>query len=136
MKKNTVKFICNKLSRDKTVANMESTGITTNHTILTGTALIAALNKKLVEEAHEVIEAFSGDNRNEMISELVDVLDLIDALRKTHNITMDEIKEVQKATHLKRGGYENGIFMETIEMEEDNPWVTHFRKSPEKYPEI
>lgn len=133
MKGPMIKFNCNKLSRDKTLKNMEREGIITTHIVLQGKALIDALNKKLIEEAHEVVEAH---DRNDVVSELVDVLEVIDGLCKAYGISHDEIASAKKATHQKRGGFEQGLFLQTIEMASDNPWVAHFRKSPEKYPEI
>jgi predicted house-cleaning noncanonical NTP pyrophosphatase (MazG superfamily) len=125
--------MCKKLSRDKTVENMKAAGITTNYKILEGKLLLDALNQKLLEETHELMKAH---DRKEVISELADVLEVMDGLCKAHNITMNELLEVKNSTKEKRGGFEKGIFMETIEMDEDNLWVKHFRKSPDKYPEI
>lgn len=36
----------------------------------------------------------------------------------------------------KRGEFEKGFYLETVQMNEDNSKIKHFRSSPEKYPEI
>lgn len=128
-----VKFICNKLSRDKTLLDMKNAGIRTTHTILENEDLHAALHKKLIEECNEVILA---TDRTALINELADVLEVIDGICNAYGIAHKEIVTAQKATRAQRGGFKKGIFVQTIEMDEDNQWVKHFRKSPGKYPEI
>jgi len=128
-----IKFVCNKLSRDKTVESMNHEGIVTHYKLLNNTELQDALKAKLIEEAHEVQEAVE---RNDIISEIADVLELIDGLYKAYEISPQEVAAAQKAAHQRRGGYEKGIFMQTIEMDVSNPRVAHFRKSPTRYPEV
>lgn len=128
-----IKFGCNKISRDNTLARMAAADIITHYKILTGAELDQALKNKLIEEAHEVVTA---ENRAELISELADTLEVLDAICKAANISQTELLEVKNNIKIQRGGFERGIFMEYIEMAEDNPWVAHFRKSPEKYPEL
>ena len=128
-----IKFGCNKISRDNTVARMTAADIITHYKILTGTELNQALKNKLIEEAHEVLTA---EDRTELISELADTLEVLEALCQSHNISQAEILEVKHAIKAQRGNFDRGVFMEYIEMAEDNPWVAHFRKSPEKYPEF
>jgi hypothetical protein len=53
-----------------------------------------------------------------------------------HGISIKEIEKAKEKKYQKLGGFENGLYIETIEMEESNPKVMHFRKSPNKYPEI
>lgn len=127
------KFVCNKLSRDKTLENMHSEGISTTHSMLSGQRLYDELNKKLLEETNEVIDA---RERSDIISELADVLEVIDGICAAHKITRDEIDVVKNAIAQKRGGFKTGLFVEVIAMDEGNPRVAHFRKSPEKYPEL
>lgn len=126
-------FLCNKLARDKTLQNFKESHITTTHRIVAGKELVEALNKKILEEAREVTET---TDRKEIISELADILEVINGLCKAHAISHEEIEAVRTSIHNKRGGFENGLFLEAIEMAEDNPAVQHFRKSPERYIEI
>lgn len=128
-----IKFRCDKISRDNTLARMAAADIITHYKILTGAELNQALKNKLIEEAHEVVTA---ENRTELISELADTLEVLEALCQSHNISQAELLAVKNSIKAQRGGFERGVFMEYIEMAEDNPWVAHFRKSPEKYPEF
>jgi predicted house-cleaning noncanonical NTP pyrophosphatase (MazG superfamily) len=131
--KSMITFICKKLARDKTLETMKKEGITTNHSFLNHESFIKALKQKLIEESQEVAEA---PDRKELIKELADVSEVIDALVIKSGISDDEIKAVQAAIRQERGGFEKGIFLETISMADDCPSVKHFRKSPHRYIEI
>lgn len=127
-----IKFKCNKLVRDKSLQRMGQSGIHATSHILSKENLLTAAQQKLIEESHEVAEA---TNRTEVISELVDVLDVIDLLKKIYNITEDELMVEKQTKFQERGAFEKGIFLEYIEMAEDNPRIAHFRSTPDKYPE-
>ena len=125
-------FRCDKLGRDKTLEGFKKEGVTPQYKMLTGKELYEALLLKLVEEADEVRDA---RNRQELIEELADVLEVIDALCKTQGISMEEIASVKEAKLKERGGFEAGLYIETVHVDDDNPKVEHFRLSPDKYPE-
>jgi predicted house-cleaning noncanonical NTP pyrophosphatase (MazG superfamily) len=125
-------FRCDKLGRDKTLEGFKKEGVTPQYKMLTGKELYEALLLKLVEEADEVRDARS---RQELIEELADVLEVIDALCKTQGISMEEIAPVKEAKLKERGGFEAGLYIETVHVDDDNPKVEHFRLSPDKYPE-
>lgn len=125
-----VKFICNKLGRDKGLQTFEKEGITPEYQILTGESLGYALKDKLIEEAHEVGEA---EGKNQLISELADVLEVIDGLCKLYEINHADVLQAKKAKYEERGGFEQGFFVESLSMDEDNPKVYYFRDSPDKY---
>lgn len=128
-----IKFRCNKLSRDKTLQRMFDAQVITHYRHLTGPELAQALRDKLLEETHEVL---TSTDRTELVAELADLLEVINALCDQQGISQAELLEVQAATKALRGGFSQGVFMEYIEMADDNPWVAHFRKQPEKYPEF
>ena len=128
-----VKFICNKLGRDKGLQGFASEKITLHYQLLQGNELCVALKEKLVEEAIEVQEAC---NEQEIIAELADVLEVIDGLCKAYDISLEQVIVEKEKRNQDRGGFETGLYIETIEMDKDNPRIEHFRKSPKKYPEI
>lgn len=128
-----VKFVCNKIGRDKGPERFQSQDITCHYKHLEGHELAKALKEKLIEEAYEVQEAA---NPQELISELADILEVINGLCKAHSISLKEIETIKEEKHHEHGGFEKGFYVETIEMDESNPRVEHFRKSPQKYPEI
>jgi len=126
----TITFMCNKLARDKVAETMRQTGITTKHRQVTPDELRALLSQKLLEEATEVTQA---TNREDIISELADVCEVIDGLKKAHAIASEEIAVIQATKRQKRGGFEQGVFLESITLAENNEWTQIFRASPDRY---
>jgi predicted house-cleaning noncanonical NTP pyrophosphatase (MazG superfamily) len=128
-----IKFIGNKLGRDKSLENLIADGITPQYRYISGHELRVALQRKLIEEAQEVHDT---NDKKEIIDELADVLEVIDGLRKAYDISMDDVLKAKAEKLQRRGGFETGWYLETFELEDDNPKVAYFRKTPDKYPEI
>ena len=128
-----IKFICNKLARDKTIEGMAKSAIQTSYKQLQNKELLEELRKKLLEESLEVAEA---TERTQVVDELADVFEVIDALRAMYRITAAEVSAAKRRIYRKRGGFKKGIFLEAIEMSESNPCVQHFRASPDRYLEV
>jgi predicted house-cleaning noncanonical NTP pyrophosphatase (MazG superfamily) len=125
--------MCNKLGRDKGLTSFKAQNVIPTYRLLKGEELGSALKDKLIEESQEVKEA---NNQQELISELADVLEVINGICKVYNISMNDIEPVKAQKYQERGGFEHGFYLEAVEMEENNSRIEHFRKSPEKYPEI
>ena len=127
-----IKFLCNKLGRDKGLEGFAAQAITPHYKILIGKDLCNALKNKLLEEAYETQEA----NEQEITAELADVLEVIHGLCRAYGISVQKVEQIREQKYQERGGFEKGLYIETLEMETTNPKVEHFRKSPLKYPEI
>ena len=69
------------------------------------------LEKKLYEEYQEVLNTTTGDER---IEELADMLEIIIALAKLEDKTLDDVVEVAKTKRLKRGGFDKKIYLEKV----------------------
>lgn len=69
------------------------------------------LEKKLLEEYNEVLSTTNTESR---IEELADMLEIIKALAILENKTLDDINKVAEQKKLKRGGFENRIFLEKL----------------------
>ena len=69
---------------------------------------IAALKQKLVEEAHEVLET---TNKETMTHELADVLEVIEALMKASDITLDNVIKVKEEKAITNGKFDKRIFL-------------------------
>ncbi|MFA6066468.1 MAG: nucleoside triphosphate pyrophosphohydrolase [Candidatus Babeliaceae bacterium] len=128
-----IKFLCNKLGRDKGLESFKAEGITPKYKLLSGNELREALKHKLIEESYEIRDA---DDCQEVIAELADVLEVVDGLCKAYGISAKDIEKVKEKKYQERGGFATGLYIETLEMENDNPKVQHFRASPDKYPEV
>lgn len=126
-------FLCNKLGRDKDLENFKAQGIVPKYKMLSGDEWRAELQRKLIEEVTEVSEA---KNAEEITDELADILIVIHGLCKAHGISIEDLERIKQKKYVQRGGFEQGLYIERLEMESSNPKVRHFRASPNKYPEI
>jgi predicted house-cleaning noncanonical NTP pyrophosphatase (MazG superfamily) len=126
-------FYQNKLWRDKAVILLQNQGSIMHWRYLDDAEFDRQLRHKLVEEASEVVAA---QDRNELVSELADVLDIIEAIQKLHGISDDEIKAAREEKFTERGGFSGRMFVEKAEHPEGSFGEAYCRAQPEKYPEI
>ena len=127
------KFKTNILVRDKMVEKMKSDGILVNYKELNSEDYEKALRKKVVEEAQEVA---AEKNREKLIYELADLLEVSQTLANTLGITASEISEARKKKRENSGGFEKRHFTNFVEVEWDNPAFKYYLERPNKYPMI
>lgn len=107
-----MKYIYNKLVRDKIPENINSmNGRKCNYKILTEYEYIQELDKKLFEEAHEFIEEHS-------IEELADLMEVVLAIMKAKNISMEELENARKIKNNKKGSFNNKIYLIDVDQEQ------------------
>lgn len=126
-------FYQNKLWRDGMVTSREKEGSVFHFKTLTDAEYQEELGKKLIEEAEEVAAASSREN---LIEEIADVLEVIDALYKAHGINNSEVLWAQIKKRQERGGFEGRKFVETVDHPENSSAVRYCLNQREKYPEI
>lgn len=102
--------VYNKLVRDNIPNIIKEKGETPVTRILDDTTYKSELEKKLYEEYQEVLES-SGDNRAE---ELADMLEIIKALAKLENKSLQDIINIADNKNVKRGAFEEKIFLEKV----------------------
>lgn len=102
--------VYNKLVRDNIPSIIESNGETPITRILSDEEYKVELERKLNEEYHEVLNA-SGKDR---LEELADMLEIIKYLAKVERSTLDEILAIAEEKSLKRGSFEEKIFLEKV----------------------
>jgi predicted house-cleaning noncanonical NTP pyrophosphatase (MazG superfamily) len=98
----------NKVVRDKIPELIQLGGEHVETVNLTGDALVLALQKKLVEEALEALDAKSGEA---LLGELADIEEVIIALSSTLKISRQDLEAARAAKAEKRGGFEKGIML-------------------------
>lgn len=98
----------NKIVRDKIPEIIISRGERAETIRLEGDALIKSLQRKLVEEALEVLDAKSGPD---IISEIADVEEVIRGICKSLNIEKKEVEEERDKKEKKRGGFNEGLML-------------------------
>lgn len=101
---------------------------------LKGDELRIALRKKLIEEVAEI--PLDHGTREDIIAELADIEQLMDDLKKEVGVSNEEVAHSKKQKLAKKGGFSDGIFVESIELNDDDEWVGYYRKEPLKYPEV
>ena len=97
-------MVYNKLVRDKIPEIIEKQGQKPNIRIMEEEEYILALEQKLDEEVGE----FHRDKNTE---ELADILEVVFALAKTLDCSVDELMQVYQKKHDARGGFEKRIFL-------------------------
>jgi diadenosine tetraphosphate (Ap4A) HIT family hydrolase/predicted house-cleaning noncanonical NTP pyrophosphatase (MazG superfamily) len=126
-------FKVEKLIRDKIPAILESKGVGVDARAMDDEEFFSKLKDKLLEETKEVLEATSPD---ELCEELADVLEVIHALSKASGLKMQQIEQTRLEKREDKGGFENRIFNDTINIEESSPTINYYLNRPHKYPEI
>lgn len=106
MKKNVVHY--NKLIRDKVPEKMSKKGVKFEVRKLKAKEFETELLKKVAEEASGVVAAKS---KAELISELADVIDVIDEIRRLKKISPAQVKAAQKENAQKKGGFKKRLFL-------------------------
>jgi len=67
------------------------------------------LVQKLIEESYE---AWQSKNNNDLLSELADILEIINALKELMKVTDEELENIRRKKKEKRGGFQNLIYLE------------------------
>jgi predicted house-cleaning noncanonical NTP pyrophosphatase (MazG superfamily) len=125
-------FSFNKLVRDKVVPHMLSSGTQPQVRTLSGPEFIKALKHKLVEESRELV----ADTLEKSAGELADVQEIVDTLCEALGISKEQLEELQRGKREKAGGFSQRLYIDTVQIADDDPWVEHYLSSPDKYPEI
>jgi predicted house-cleaning noncanonical NTP pyrophosphatase (MazG superfamily) len=103
------RFACHKLVRDLVIPQAHAKGFRCEGTVLNGTALQQATFNKLVEEVDEVRESLN--NPTELVKELADVLEVVEALAQQFGISRENLIAEQAAKRTKRGGFTRGDYL-------------------------
>jgi len=105
--------IYNKLVRDLIPGIIKKDGENPKTRILDDEEYKKELVKKLAEEAHELAEA--TNDKKELIKEVGDVLEIIEAVIKTWDLSRNEIQKLKDERRKLRGAFDKKIFLETVE---------------------
>lgn len=130
---NRRKFYQNTLWRDKLVEFSKQRGSVFHMRELTDAEYDQQLRIKLAEETDEVC---SSQSRAELVAELGDVFEVIDALCVLHGLTHDEIIAAQAKKRDERGGFIGRNFVEVVEHMDGSFGASYCLAQPKKYPEI
>lgn len=103
----------NKLVRDRILEIIEKDGVKYKSRMLDSEEYRKELAAKLVEEAKEVQETVG--ERDELLKELADVWEVIEAIIKEFDLDGGEIQRVKQERKDSRGGFNKKIYLEHTE---------------------
>ncbi len=126
------KFELNKLVRDGLRDEYERTNQNPVFRELSIDELKTQLARKIIEEANEIRVNSRPD---EVIDEVADIRQVLDDIVAIYDITEEQVKLAQQKKYDKKGGFANGVFVETLELDDSDPWVGYYRKNPDIFPE-
>ena len=69
------------------------------------------LMKKVDEELNEFMEEWQDDNRDGMVNELADILEVFKSIVRRNNITFEEVEDRMYDKRNKVGGFDKRIFL-------------------------
>ena len=95
-----------KLIRDRIPEIMDRDGVRYEVDEMEGDAYREALAAKVVEEAEELRAASA---REDVVKELADVLEVLEAVMRVDGIDVGEVRTVQAARREARGGFERRL---------------------------
>lgn len=98
----------NKLIRDRIPEIIREAGEKPFWRVLNKKEYVREIKKKLVEESREMVKA---GKREEVIDEIVDVQELIDALAAELRLTKSQIRKRQGIKNKKRGSFRKRLFL-------------------------
>lgn len=94
---------------------------------------ISNLKDKLIEETKELAQS---KNKENVIEELADVQEVIEALKSTLKIKDKEVEEKRKKKNDKNGSFSKKTYVDYLGLADNDPWLDYYLKNSDKYPEI
>jgi predicted house-cleaning noncanonical NTP pyrophosphatase (MazG superfamily) len=125
------KFVYKKLIRDEILQDMIKSGEKPDFHRLTDDDFRIELINKLTEETKEL-----GAKDSDILGELADLQEVIDSLLLSSGHTKAEIIMAQQTKRDKFGSFNNRVFVDTVEIPDDNKWISYLEKHPKRYPEM
>lgn len=116
-----MKKVFNKLVRDKMIEiwnydieNKISASAYSAH-YMPREETLERLKDKLLEESQEVFDAYNNEDKSHLKEEIADVIEVIDAILFHNDISLQEVLAIRDAKKEKKGGFEKGLFLESID---------------------
>lgn len=133
------KFRTNILVRNNRIKMMEEQGVFVNYSVLSDEEYIKELKNKVIEEANEVATA---PNPDELMSEIGDLLEVIEHIVEAYKLDNQKIQEYKKIKQEKVGKFDKKFKTHWVEVDDENNPKDYYKSAayylanPHKYPEI
>ena len=126
-------FQFNKLVRDKIPTAIKNRGGVVAARKLNRREYIKELIKKINEEAAEL-----GRNLSpvEVAEELADIAEVVAALQKVFKVFDSKLRSIRQKKKLKNGVFDKRLFIDSIKVSDNDPWINYYCKNSNRYPEI
>ena len=98
----------NKLVRDKIVKNIHEKGHNVKYSILDDKQYLDELDKKLIEEVNEFIEAHNEE-------EMADIMEVIETIIKQRGMSLEKIEQIKEKKKQKSGSFNDKVFLISVE---------------------
>lgn len=102
----------NKLVRDRIIEIIEKQNKKCSYRYLKDIEFNQCLKDKLMEESKEVCDAIG---KEELMNEIADVLEVIEALIQHNNFDKDEIIKIKKDKAMRNGKFNEKIYLISVE---------------------
>jgi len=121
-------IIYRKLVRDKIPEIIREAGKQPYTRKIQGDELKQAIAGKIIEEAYELFKALGGKDKDEVLKESADMLEIVVAALKFHGFTMDDLLSARLERAKQRGAFGKGLFLDSVGKSE--LWDTYIQKFP------
>lgn len=118
-----IKFKANKLVRDKIPTILKNDGIDCECRIMDQEEFFDSLKEKIVEEAKEVL---TSKNREELIEELADLIEVIEKICVEARISKPDIDNTRIKKYKEKGIFDNRIFIQNFLLPENHNKIKHY----------
>lgn len=127
------KFYQNKLWREKLIKLKEEKGAIVHIIPLAHSEFGEELGMKLIEEANEF---YGAETHKEMVDQIVDLLEAVDALMIFHGISQEEVMKLKVKKLEEFGSYTEHKLVDYVEYPVGSEDEKYCLKHPDRYPEL
>jgi len=124
-------FLLNKLIRDKVFTSMQELGQKITWRKLQDEEFLHELKRKLLEEAGE----FNPEDPD-AAKELADLMEVIEATGEQLGQNFESLRKLQLERRKKRGAFKDRVYIERLDLADDDPWADYYAKEPERFEEV
>jgi predicted house-cleaning noncanonical NTP pyrophosphatase (MazG superfamily) len=131
------KFLLNKLARDGIVPEMEKAGQQVESRVLEDTEFLREAGRKVLEEITEF------DPEKPDAKELVDIIEASETTAQAARdfaakmgISIEELEALQLQRRKERGGFDKRLYIESVTLENNDPWATYYASDPQRFKEV
>lgn len=127
------KFNFGKLVRNGTLDDILADGNTPEYKIVADDQEFLDL---LIKKLHQKINDIQLAKTSDIISELADLDEIVDAIKKTLKTDNGTFKKIKQEKSTRKGNFDKRIFIKTVVTKPGSKLENYYRQHPKDYPEI